>query len=85
MGTLHLYTDYQELQNFEVCLQNAEKSDTSLPCTSPHSEFLCSSAEVTKHRKNNLQSTPQSLEIWQALNKLCEEYKEMFFYFIKVI
>ena len=35
MGTLWLYVDYQEPQNFEICHLNVEKSDTALPCTLP--------------------------------------------------
>ena len=33
MRTLQLHFDYQEIQNFEICYLNVEKSDTTLPCT----------------------------------------------------
>ena len=66
MGALWLYADHQELKNFEICHLNVEKSDTTLPCTLP--------AEVSTHRKINLDHTLQSLETQQVFNELCEQY-----------
>ena len=55
-----------------------EKSDTTLPCTLAGAKFVCSSAEVNIYSKINLDHNPQKLEIHQALNKLCEGYKDIF-------
>ena len=63
---------------FEVYHLNVGKSDTALPCTSPSDKFVCSPTEVNKHGNINLDHIPQSLETQQALNKLCEEYKDIF-------
>ena len=54
------------------------KSDTNLPCTPTSAKCVCSSAEVNTYRKNNVAHTPHSLETVQTLNKLCEEYKDIF-------
>ena len=77
--TLQLYVDYQEQQNFEVCHLNVQNSDTTSPCTPPSAKFIWSAMEVNTHRKINLDHTPQSLDTQQALNKLCEQYKDILF------
>ena len=77
MGTLQLYADYQELQNFKIYHLNVEKPDATLPCTPPSTKFECLPTEMNTHRKINLDHAPQSLETHQASNVLCEEYKDI--------
>ena len=38
----------------------------------------CSHAEVTMHKRINLDHNPQSLETQNALDNLCQEYKDKF-------
>ena len=57
-----MYPDYQGLQNFEKQQLVLEQSDTNLPCTPAHATSVCSPAEVTTHRKINLDHYPQSPE-----------------------
>ena len=78
IGTLWLYADYQELLNFDIYHWNMKQSDTTLLYTPSISKFVCSPTEVDLYRKINLDHTPQSPETQQALNELCEEYKNIF-------
>ena len=53
-----------------------KNSDTNLLHTSM--KFVCSLTEVSTHRKINLDHALQSWEIQEALDELCEEYKDTF-------
>ena len=53
-------------------------SDTNLLCTPLSVQFVCSSTEVNTNEKINLDHTPQSQDIQQALDKLCDKYKYIF-------
>ena len=78
MGTLELYTDNQELQNFGRHCLSIEKSDTNIPCTPPGAKFVCSLAKVNLDREISIDHTAQIQVTQQTLNKLCEEYKDIF-------
>ena len=58
--------------------------DANPPCTPQSAKFVCSPAEVNILRKINLDHTPQSRETQKALNRLCEEHINIFYY-IKVL
>ena len=60
------------------------KYDTTLPCAQTSTKFVCLPTEVNTQRKINQAHNPQSLKTLQALNKLCDDHKDIF-YFTKVI
>ena len=67
-------------RNFKISKYTAgcKRINCTLPCTPPSAKFLCSPPEASTLRKINLDLTSQTPETKQALNELCEEYKDIF-------
>ena len=50
-----------------------KQHEETLPCTPPGAKFVCSPAEVSTHRKYNLDHTLQFSKTQETLNELYEE------------
>ena len=78
VGSIRWDTDYQEIQNFKVYQLVAKQQKDIFPFTLLETKPVCSSAELGMQRKINLDYTSQCSETLQALDILCEEYRDIF-------
>ena len=69
--------EVEELRGQEEYRNWVPKKKGFLPIP-PKSDFLCSPAEVSAHRKVNLKSKPISEDTAQRFEELCEHFPEVF-------
>ena len=67
----------EEIKGQEEYRNRVPKNKGSLPVP-PKSDFLCSPAEVSKHRKVKLQSKPIEEDTAQKFDELCDHFPEIF-------
>ena len=80
LGSLQLYTDYHKNQSttgMEINQVVTEREGEVLSCTQYNAKIVCSLTEVDTYRNISLDNNPL-FKTQQMLDKLCEEFKDMF-------
>ena len=78
VGYLKLRADYHKIQYLKIHQLVVEQQEDVLPCTQPSASFLYSPSQVNTHREINSEYSPPYSEVQQVLDKLIEEYKDIF-------